>query len=503
MDVSSSAWITLDVTLRRLVERERDDLDAVFDGGLSHEARTIGAKVDICTAIAALSQWVRVESADDPIGVSFEKHDIDIPPDLNPSHFDWSASRPLWPWRVRAAGGGDWQLRAIGRIVVSSDDVTWGLLRDFESMPLSDGADSPTPPIVDLPAYWIGLSKSSWSPSEATRKAASRLAMVGRLPLSEAVSILAFGSRTDPNDRGELEVVSRRQQAARAICDAAANDDVHLYGVRSKLDAASERLPVTYFFAPRCLGQHHNAIGPDFDRTVLAKPDDEWGAEPTDWYKEWFGVQVGAASFVEWLREEIQNKQRKEWRRQHSKRLFDHPFWSFGTTISWIAFRDPERLNVEPTKMDPFDLDGEPNSEVCRTLLRRALSEARLVSATGESSLVAESAMYFCREDVIGAFSGAPAGDIQDVLDGAPPKISTDISSPRKPGQPSKIKFIFDQARERMEGKDAASSLGAEANALYKWGKKNIAAGAEMPSLKTITNNLSAWWLAWANPLRK
>jgi hypothetical protein len=203
------------------------------------------AKIGICKAIENLSVWVTVKTGPE---IYFSKNEIEIPPRLNPNHFDWPNSKPLSQWRTRPSGESDWSLQTILLIEVNSEDVATYFLDDQRSVPISDrspsGAASPDQ------RYWKDFAISKWRPSENTREVLPSLPQGEFLSLSQAISIVAFGTLKSSAECSTFEMSSRRQQAARALCDAADEEEVRMAGSRSPHGTVSEWIPLAFFETP-------------------------------------------------------------------------------------------------------------------------------------------------------------------------------------------------------------------------------------------------------------
>jgi hypothetical protein len=512
---STSHWLPISEALRLLLERARES-EVPIDGDISFEAK---AKIGLCDAMATLAVWARVEVADDqtgrPTGDKCERHEIEVPAGLNPNDLDWPLSKPLWPWKTKSKGEFEWRLRPLCLIEVSREDVACHLLDDLSLVSIPDQSA--------IDGDWQAFAKAKWTPTDRARKAIAKLPRDGFMSLSAATNLAAFGSRVAPSSGSTIELRARIQQAARALCDAAKLDDVLLTGlIRGKSGAEAEQISDSYFITPRCLAASPNTLCCDFDR-LNSQPSRE---SRSDELIEWTNVRVGAASLIGWLKEEVSFQLLRERRRLHSRRLFDHPFWSAPTALCWANFHDPEYMTsrrfdddddqLPAHRPERFDLESKRRSAVAfvssdSTSMRemlRALKNKQIVSpASADPPPDIPRLIQFRREDVIDAFPRAAAEqsseaplpetlDIPDTRASETPE-EPDVSTGRKAGQPPKVQFLHRIAKTRMEEGKAKPTGNAEAKALARLAKSLLPAGAEMPNEKTIANALGSWKTAW------
>jgi hypothetical protein len=94
---------------------------------------------------------------------------------------------------------------------------------------------------------------------------------VGRetVSLSEALSIMAFGSQVEPTDVDKVERAAFKQQAWGALFTAAGWDDVIMPGSNAKLesDVRPKRIDIIFEL---CLEDQPNSLERDYERGDLS-----------------------------------------------------------------------------------------------------------------------------------------------------------------------------------------------------------------------------------------
>jgi hypothetical protein len=176
------------------------------------------------------------------------------------------------------------------------------------------------------------------------------------ISLFEAVSTMALDSQAESSDGGKREC-ALRQQAGRALCDAAWLSKVVLRGSRTAQGTEVKPIPEDYFEIPRCLASIPNSVERDHERSNApwsridkirsSLSDDDLtfgGSEVLDGTR--FDIEVDVGSFLRWLNHEISVERERQLRRRRSQRLFEYPFWSIETALCWIAFRDSDCLET-------------------------------------------------------------------------------------------------------------------------------------------------------------
>jgi len=315
------------------------------------------AKVKICKAIVTLRVCARLEVDDLRKGRKaaeiFEGNNLDIPSHLTPNDFDWAGSRPKRSWRVRREGSDEWGLRRADHIRLCGEDVRHWLCDEIDSVRLPKFADSPMPAPA---ARWNMLSRSEWAPSAEAASAIDQIAAASEILLDEAVSLMAFGTRSPSAGLGGQEIVAGEERAERALCEAAFEGKVRLKGSPTRDASDLHEVPLGYPFRragePNSLGPDYEQVEPDSLEFLGWVPAADSSTSDDRHTREWFNVRVEPASFVEWMTGRIALERRRELRRRHSRRLFDHPFWSIETAVCWIALRDSSRLESDPEEAD-------------------------------------------------------------------------------------------------------------------------------------------------------
>jgi hypothetical protein len=121
---------------------------------------------------------------------------------------------------------------------------------------------------------------------------------------------MAFGGAIPPVD--QIETDARRQQAARALFDAARRGRVKLEGHPGLRGDTSERIPETYFDIDRALRhvgkddksiENNNTIGPDLNCEMI-----DFVEARTENRRSWSKVRVDVPSFTKWLQEQLPDK---------------------------------------------------------------------------------------------------------------------------------------------------------------------------------------------------
>ncbi len=354
----SPAWLSLDVALRRLVARGSSEVEA---------------KSEICDAIAELRLRVAIEivSQSDALERVEAVERIEIPASLAPQDLDWTASRPAAvDWQIRSdAAPEEWETLRVARLEVDANDFAVELCGDLASIALPD-----RPPPIGDPSH----AQARWAPWRATPGALKALAGREKIPLSEAVSILAFASPAEAAAGGERESAARRRQAVNALCAAAAAKAVAMAGRRDRRDARVESIPFSDFAYCRAIGDDPNSLVADRSRELernrgRRRPVRRRNAP---FLGAWTDVSVAVDSLCHWLDEQIVLARRRRLERQRSRRLFKYQFWSFETVRRWIAYRNPDRLAPRT---------NEGQGLIREALIREALSAPPVTSATIET----------------------------------------------------------------------------------------------------------------------
>jgi hypothetical protein len=351
--------------------------DAVDRLSAARNVREDQAKVIICDSIAALRLRIRAHAGDGHARQIAEINDIEIPDKLTPDRIDWALSRPalLHPWRTRSADG--WQERRLTLIEACFEDFTTELCRDVSSVPLPHRQSIPAQvgTYPDRLQYARELAKAEWSPCQGTIDDLSCLAgnIARTIPLSQALSIMAFGSAVDPVELDAVELVASRQQAARALCHAALMMDVTMFGSRLRPTGIAQPISEIIFKDLLCMGDAPNSLVRDHESRASWSRSVNHGKHERGWDGDWFNVEVDVPSFVEWLHLSISSARKKQLGRKLSRRLFEYPFWSIETVLCWITVRDAHRLqenllSASPRRRPDTNLESQAEMRLLRML---------------------------------------------------------------------------------------------------------------------------------------
>jgi hypothetical protein len=372
---ASPTWLSLDEALCRLVARGREEDDA---------------KTAICEAIAELRLRVaiEIESASGARERVEAIERIELPAPLAPQDLDWAAARPVeaCPWRAQTDAARDgWEARRVVRLEVDANDFAVELCGDRASVPFPDrprhvGPSLATTGAVRLPRYPL---YAGWAPWRATLELLEALAARATIPLSEAVSILAFASPAEPALGDARENGARRRQAARALCDAARIDAVAMTGARAAQSRRIAAIPRLAFDRPRRLGRAPDSLEDDVGDAEARQRGGTQSPAPNEYEAllraPWFNVSVDVPSLVNWLERMVAEERERQLRLRHARRLFERPLWSIETTLCWVAFRDPDCLEIRPgatrqllrrdaTKDGEAKLESEPEIRLLAAL---------------------------------------------------------------------------------------------------------------------------------------
>jgi hypothetical protein len=233
------------------------------------------------------------------------------------------------------------------------EDFTTELIKDISSveLPSRNGIPADFKSDTDRLQSARELAHAEWAPCHGTVDALSELADIEAKTISlvQVLSLMAFGSLEDPPERDEIEVVALKQQAARALCNAAQMEHVTLHGSHLSANGGVEPIFFAAFNFARFVGDVPNSLMRDHeDRapsyTLITQSANGRGGTINDpnrfWDGDWFNVEVDVAALVAWLRTAIDGERKKQLGRKLSQRLFEYPFWSIETALCWIAIRD-------------------------------------------------------------------------------------------------------------------------------------------------------------------
>jgi hypothetical protein len=146
----------------------------------------------------------------------------------------------------------------------------------------------------------IELLSSEWVPLKALA-----FPREPRLPLALVIDFLAFGAANPPPDISPLMRAAHRTQAFKALCAAARNDRVKLFGTPQ---AGGPRQPIgaIEFDQEFSLADEDNAIGLDPNVTTVERFAEL--LRPNHWL--WRDVHVDRRSLVNWLNTKMRRQAR-------------------------------------------------------------------------------------------------------------------------------------------------------------------------------------------------
>ncbi len=137
----------------------------------------------------------------------------------------------------------------------------------------------------------LEICRSEWTPPGTT---ATPLDGPPRLPLNAVVDFLAFDEERPPS---RLLCAAYRKRAFTALCAAAADNKVDLYGLSAQ-DNVHRRIESSAFTPKLSLGGEENAIYPDLG-VVAIEHYVELRRDPNPWICR--AVYVDRASLMRWL----------------------------------------------------------------------------------------------------------------------------------------------------------------------------------------------------------
>jgi hypothetical protein len=212
-------------------------------------------------------------------------------------------------------------VRRVTLVEARVEDFTTELIKDISSIELPSRSGIPADFGSDTDRLQSAreLAQAEWAPCHGTVDALSRLADIEAktISLSQVLSLMAFGSLEDPPGRDEIEVVALKQQAARALCNAAHMDDVTMYGSHLIANGRVESIFFAAFnFArfvgdvPNSLLRNHESRASSYTRITQSAPSR--GGTINDpnrfWDGDWFNVEVDVAALVGWLQFSIDSE---------------------------------------------------------------------------------------------------------------------------------------------------------------------------------------------------
>ena len=151
------------------------------------------------------------------------------------------------------------------------------------------------------------LARAEWLPSQATVDAIGGLAGTETVSLSQAVSIIAFGSQVEPTDVDVVERAAFKAQAWQALSVAAEDYGVIISGANTRLKSSKRAKIFTFFLR---LGDDLHSLELDYERRNFSSsklqnlcPDHRTNSEDHNDVidAKWFNVEVDVASLLQWL----------------------------------------------------------------------------------------------------------------------------------------------------------------------------------------------------------
>jgi hypothetical protein len=282
-------------------------------------------------------------------------------------------------------------VRRVTLVEARVEDFATELIKDVSSVELPSRSGIPADFLSDTDRLQSAreLAQAEWAPCHGTVDALSRFVdnEAETISLSQVLSIMAFGSLEDPPGRDEIEVVDLKQQAARALCNAASMDDVTMRGSHLSANGKVEPIFVAAFSFPRSVGDVPNSLARNHERRAssfrrITQSAPGGGGTINDpnrfWDGDWFNVEVDVAALVSWLQTAIDDERKNQLGRKLSQRLFEYPFWSIETALCWIAIRDARRLTenlLGQRRRSRPDVNVESQPEI---RLLRALKDGRI-----------------------------------------------------------------------------------------------------------------------------
>ena len=161
----------------------------------------------------------------------------------------------------------------------------------------ANGARKVQDHIARWQAHWTSVQDLPWKPDADVLSALDRIKDEPVLWLSSAVNIMAFGCTNPPQDVHLIEVLARKAQAGRALCNAARQGRLNLIGTPVRGGDGWQPIERAYFDMPRFLGDDDNSIVTDMNRLSDEAFLTAQGAPHTSW----FNVRLEAPQFASWL----------------------------------------------------------------------------------------------------------------------------------------------------------------------------------------------------------
>ncbi len=135
------------------------------------------------------------------------------------------------------------------------------------------------------------LCEKRWSPPKAL--SVSVLKQAPRLPLMDVLNFLAFGAPAPPKKISPLMRRARWEQSFKALCAAARDDKVKLFG-RSSAEGSSQPIDPPEFDSPFWFDDEQGTIGVDLAAFATKQ-----------FARAWRDVRVERESLERWVAEEL------------------------------------------------------------------------------------------------------------------------------------------------------------------------------------------------------
>ena len=206
--------------------------------------------------------------------------------------------------------------------------------------------------------------------------------------------------------------------------------------------------------------------------------------------------------------------------------VFSEPAWTLAQALSWVAYRDPARLNelgdrkLRRLALRPRTFTDIANPE-CVEVLHEALINSKLTAIRDREAIPPEhwigmslrmetiTGFYVRRAEVLAMWPELTGADekaaklAEEAETDLPPQGPFDQSVDPKavyktgaPGRPSPISFVEAEAARRRETQEAHRTLAEEAKHLNKWCKQNHP-NIVAPMKGTIENRIRDDHRAW------
>jgi len=150
----------------------------------------------------------------------------------------------------------------------------------------------------------LELRRSGWTPPAGLSFSAMSLP---RLPLVSVLNFLAFAADNPPPGMSNLMCAAHRLRAFRALCAAATDGKVKLFG-RPRAGGARQGIDPIEFDQPLSLTAEDGAIGFDLDAMTMERFV-ELRREPNHWL--WRDVYVDRSSLVSWYKKLLGDARRR------------------------------------------------------------------------------------------------------------------------------------------------------------------------------------------------